>query len=911
MSDFEFKQRDLTISPTIYAYSDKRFPGCYKVGYTDRKAEVRIKEQQGVIKPGDNTIVVDYTTSAMRSDGSIFLDHEVHRMLSDLHCPCVGGEWYRCTIKQIEQAVYAARNRLATAIVRTLDFKPRPEQQVAIDRTMEYFRSAADDPTIKTPKFLWNCKMRFGKTFASYELAKAMGFTRVLVLTFKPAVKSAWKDDLLTHKDFEGWQFLAQPSQKDVLSDDLDVQYKKANKSKPIVCFGSLQDLLGVDRQTGQIKAHNEWIHATNWDLVIFDEYHFGAWREKAKDLFEKDDDEASVDKDDKDARDVDVDSSLDETFLPITTKHYLFLSGTPFRAINSGEFIEEQIYSWTYSQEQAAKAAWNLADGPNPYASLPRMVMMTYKLPESIRKIALGGEFNEFDLNAFFSTKGDKESAFFVYEAYVQKWLDLIRGNWMESAVDELRSGKTSPFPYSDIRLRQALQHTLWFMPNVNACYAMKNLLEQKQNAFYRDYKVVICAGSEAGQGADALKPVEEAMGDPLETRTITLSCGKLTTGVTVKPWTGVFMLRNLKQPETYFQTAFRVQSPWTAGKEIIKQECYVFDFAPNRTLRQLSEYSCRLNVRERDPEKKVGEFIKFLPVLSYEGNVMREINAGEILDIAMSGTSATLLARRWESALLVNVDNDTLERLLNNERAMKALMQIEGFRSLNQDIETIINKSKEVKDAKKKGKDKTGSVKEKKELSEDEKEYKSKRKQIQEKLIKFATRIPIFMFLTDYREVCLQDVITKLEPQLFKKVTGLQVEDFELLASLGLFNEALMNDAIFKFRRYEESSLDYTGINKHAGQDVGGYSTVLKEEEYVDLYGGDTALKVGDKVLVIGSGICTVTSVKAEKFTVKQDNSKARPMQFIYPMALEMGTVKKVTPEMIKASKDMYNRD
>lgn len=897
MADFEFQERDISIKPIIYAYRDKKHPEYgYKIGETQRASEVRIKEQQGVKKPGadKNKIEAEYIVSAMRPDGSIFRDHDVHHMLEDsFHCVCTGGEWYKCTLKQLNDAVIAVRDRKTTATVRTETFKMRPEQNAAVAKTIDYFNEAKADG-IKTPKFLWNCKMRFGKTFASYQLAKAMGFKKILVLTFKPAVKSAWKDDLNTHVDFDGWQFLTQPHQSDRNLPSLDVQYENADKSKPIVCFGSLQDMLGIDRNTGTIKAHNEWVHLTNWDLVIFDEYHFGAWREKAKDLFARDDEEQELERLEAEAG-VDIDSEIDETFLPITTNHYLFLSGTPFRALGSGEFIEEQIFSWTYSDEQSAKAKWKESDGPNPYAALPRMVMMTYKLPEAIRKIAMQGEFNEFDLNTFFSTKGNKDDAYFVYEQYVQKWLDLIRGNWMESTVEDLRAGRTAPFPFSDIKLRQALQHTLWFMPNVNSCYAMRNLLAQKQNKFYHDYNVVVCAGTEAGNGADALKPVEQAMSDPLDSLTITLSCGKLTTGVTVKPWTGIFMLRNLKQPETYFQAAFRVQSPWTAGDEIIKHDCYVFDFAPNRTLRQLSEYACRLNVRERDPEKKVGEFIRFLPVLSYEGNVMRQIDAGEILEIAMSGTSATLLARRWESALLVNVDNDTLERLLSNEQAMNALMKIEAFRNLNRDIETIINKSKEVKEAKKQGKDKNGTPKEKKELSEEEKEYKSKRKEIQEKLIKFATRIPIFMYLTDFREVCLKDVITKLEPQLFRKVTGISVTDFELLASIGLFNESLMNDAIYKFRRYEESSLSYTGINKHEGEGVGGYSTVLEVNEYHDLYGAETDppyLKVGDKVDVVGSGICTVTSVKKERFSVK--DSKGKITRYLYPNAFEYGTVK-----------------
>jgi hypothetical protein len=271
---------------------------------------------------------------------------------------------------------------------------------------------------------------------------------------------------------------------------------------------------------------------------------------------------------------------------------------------------------------------------------------------------------------------------------------------------------------------------------------------------------------------------------------------------------------------------------------EDILKEECYVFDFAPNRALRQIADYACRLNVNESNPEKNVEDFINFLPVLAYDGSSMKQVDAAGILDIAMSGTTATLLARRWESALLVNVDNSTLARLMANEEAMKALMNIEGFRNLNQDIETIINKSESVKKTKKEANDRALTKKEKKELTDEEKEYKSLRKQIQEKLIKFATRIPVFMYLTDYRERSLKDVITKLEPGLFKKVTGLTVKDFELLVSVGVFNSALLNDAVYKFKRYEDASLEYVGINKHAGQDIGLYDTVLSRKDYEESF-------------------------------------------------------------------------
>ena len=377
-----------------------------------------------------------------------------------------------------------------------------------------------------------------------------------------------------------------------------------------------------------------------------------------------------------------------------------------------------------------------------------------------------------------------------------------------------------------------------------------MRNLIGQRNNSFYHDFKIIVAAGKEAGIGVNALPPVRKAMGNPLETRTITLSCGKLTTGVTVKPWSGIFMLRNSSSPETYFQAAFRVQSPWVINnptdnnpncKEIMKRECYVFDFAPNRALRQIADYSCRLKVDESQPEKKVADFIKFLPVLAYDGMHMKQIDAAGILDIALSGTSATLLARRWESALLVNVDNITLQRLLSNPEAMAALMSIEGFRSLNKDIQTIINKSEAVKKAKAKANEKDLTNKQKRQLTEDEKEMKSKRKQIQDKLIKFATRIPVFMYLTDFREQCLKDVITQLEPGLFHKVTGLTVKDFELLVSLNVFNSAIMNDAVYKFKRYEDGSLEYIGFEnftKKMSQRVGGWDSTLPRDVYEEVY-------------------------------------------------------------------------
>ena len=823
------------LDPKIYAYTDKSYEGLLKIGYTTVDVKKRVAEQYPTKRPGDSLpYKIVFEESAMRKDGTYFDDHAVHRLLIKKNIKRKGGEWFACSIQQLKAAVLALKTRMINEENRTLNFKMRPEQVEAIKRASGYFKSFKKEN--RTPHFLWNCKMRFGKTFAAYQLAKKMGWKKILVLTFKPAVESAWEEDLSNHVDFEGWQFFSRHS---------DIDYKKLRQKKPIVCFGSFQDYLGRN-SFGGIKAKNEWVHKTKWDCVIFDEYHYGAWRELARNLFDEEKEIIIEDKEyeEETSKGPEEEDKIEylESIMPIKTGAYLYLSGTPFRAIISGEFIEEQIYHWTYSDEQRAKENWKKPS--NPYEPLPRIVLLTYQLPHSVINLASGGEFDTFDLNVFFSAKGEGKDAKFIYEDDVQKWLDLIRGNYLASNLDNLKLGaKRPPLPYSDTRLLNILSHTLWFMPNVASCHAMKNLLIQKQNKYYHDYNIVVAAGASAGIGLDALKPVQKAMEEPLKSKSITLSCGKLTTGVTVKPWTGIFMLRNLTSPETYFQAAFRVQSPWTIknpdGKspnteEIIKRECYIFDFAPNRALKQIADYSCNLNPEETDSEKKIREFIDFLPVLAYDGSTMKQIDASGIIEMAMSGTTASLLARRWESALLVNVDNGTLNKILNNPKALEALMSIEGFRNLNSDIELIINKSESVKKAKQKlANEENISPKEKKKLSDEEKEYMSKRKEIQNKLIKFATRIPIFMYLTDYRERTLRDVITKLEPGLFKKVTGLKVEDFELLVSLGVFNSNLMNDAVFKFKRYEETSLSYTGISKHKIEQVGGYDIVITAEE------------------------------------------------------------------------------
>lgn len=826
--------------PRIYAYAieDAAHAGLLKVGQTTRDVKERVAEQ--VKTAAIKNFRIELDEPAGRDDGTFFTDHQVRAALVAKGIEKVELEWMRCAVADVQTVLTELRTGRRLTGTHHETFEMRAEQRMAVEKTHAYFHSIWQEDMHAVPRFLWNAKMRFGKTFATYQLARKLGAKRVLVVTFKPAVEDAWQTDLESHADFDGWQYLSRHSDGDP---------SKVSRRKPVVYFGSFQDLLGRDA-AGNIKPKNEWVHTMNWDLVVFDEYHFGAWRETAQELFEGEE-EAVAKKEAKleyatGLAEVNEDlSELSAEFLPITTKAYLYLSGTPFRALATGEFIEEQIFNWTYADEQRAKEEY-AANNPgkwNPYGALPQLRLLTYQMPDELLAIASAGEFDEFDLNAFFEASGTGEMAQFKHKNDVQKWLDIIRGGYMPKVVEFLKTGTRPPFPYSDVRLVPYLQHSFWFLPNVAACYAMANLLAEKHNTFWHDYKVVVAAGASAGIGLDALPPVRQAIGSGFETKTITLSCGKLTTGITVPQWSSILMLRNLKSPETYFQAAFRVQSPWSIKnpngdnpneEEILKPVCFVFDFAPTRALRQISEYGIGLSPNDPNPENAVKDLVSFLPVLAYDGANMTQIDAGGILDIAMAGTSATLLARRWESALLVNVDNDTLRRILDNPEAMAAVGRIEGWRSLGDNvIETIINKSEKVKRIKNAAKDRDLTPAEKRELSDEEKEYKSRRKLVQEKLIKFATRIPAFMYLTDFRENTLQDVITKLEPDLFLTVTGLTVQDFHLLVRLKVFNTEQMNQAVFAFRRYEDASLRYTGIDSHPGlTHYGLYDTVVAKE-------------------------------------------------------------------------------
>ena len=838
---------DEALVPKIYAYTtpeyaarvweDNKGIGALKVGYTTQ-IDVNERIAQGLISTPAPQWDLLYVEAAVGEYG-VFKDHPVHAALEEMGRLRLTGldgqrtEWFECHVEDVKAAVQTVKTGVTANPGQLSTFRMRPEQAEAVRCTADYFRQYPKGQEGRPPHFLWNAKMRFGKNFATYQLAREMGWTKVLVLTFKPAVQDGWLADMRSHTDFVDWQFIGKGD-----------SFNDIDESRPYVWFASFQDVLGT-QSDGSIKARLEALHLTDWDCVVLDEYHFGSWRETAKELYDA---EPTERKEEDEAQDRFGEEALEEK-LSLDVDNYLYLSGTPFRSLAMGEFTEDQIFSWTYADEQAAKRGWNAEEGQSPYKELPTMVALTYQLPPDIRKVAQETDFDEFDLNEFFkayAVEGSRPKRYeFKHEADVQKWLNLIRGQHLPydprlAGDDQLRP----PLPFEDKRLLATLKHTFWFLPSVAACHAMGDLLKQPQNGFFHDYKIVVAAGAKAGIGLEALPPVRNAISRAgLGTRSITLSCMKLTTGITVPEWSGIFMLRNLNSPETYFQAAFRVQSPWTTNEvdpvegevvHYLKPSCYLLDFSPNRALRLITDYATQL---DPDPgiskESKVEEFLKYLPVLCYDGYRMQEMSADDLLDFVIAGTGSTMLARRWQSYRLIDVSSACLARLLENQDLVKRLEEFESFRNLSRDITKTISSEKNLKKLKTKDEDEK-TDKDRKKISEEEKELKSFRRRLQDNLIKFATRVPVFMYLTDFREATLKDVIELLEPELFKKVTNLSIADFQALCDIGVFNATTMDSAIFAFRRFENASLHYAG-GGHEQEIYGGFDSYASAEDVI----------------------------------------------------------------------------
>lgn len=818
--------------------------GRLKIGMTiANNAPGRVRDQSQTIYPDGDGIVIHLDEAAVKDDGTSFRDKDVHAVLKAHGVNAIqhakpgsserDSEVFEVTLDEVRAALVAVRTGRPYDPRRTADFPMRPEQRQAVDQTAAYFSEHASDA--QPPRVLWNAKMRFGKTFAAYQLAERMRWRRVLVLTYKPAVRDAWRDDLLCHVDFADWQFADREHPVDPDTDS------------PVVWFASFQDILGTAAD-GTVKSRNVDVHLIDWDCIILDEYHFGAWQGAAKELTTPDAARTS-DKRERELEETDAERAdelgdvtrggtprlyaatpessirgdLTSDQLPLNTRHYLYLSGTPFRALTEGEFNEDAIFNWTYPDEQRAKARWGedpaRAVAANPYAELPEMQMYTYALSQVASTAIDQGRDGLFDLSGFFEAKKVGSEYQFTDPKRVAEFLNMLRGRLPQSAVDKLLSDSTPPFPFSDARFGEATEHTVWLLPTVASAHAMKAALET--HPYFRDFLVHVAAGAGAKMGAEAKGPVDAMLAKAAKhgKQTITLSVAKLMTGVTVPQWGAILVLRSLKSPESYFQAAFRVQSPWVArnddGSRTIKKEtCFVFDFDPNRALSLIYQYGTKLaaDLTRTSPSQTLGELIEFLPIFAFDGGRMDPLDVNAVMDFGTAGAGAAMLAKRWASPRLIELSDSVLEQLLGNDELIGRLEQMEDFRNLRQDVTKVLAQSKKLRKAKRKT-DGDPSGTEDPEVLAARKAKREQVKTLRAKLLKFLQAVPVFMYLTDFREEALVDVIESLDTQLFERVTGITLEDFHQLSALGVFSPHHMNEAIWQFRLFERASLDYLG--------------------------------------------------------------------------------------------------
>lgn len=772
-----------------------------KVGQTVNPGIDRVRQQVGTAFPGlQGVSILFHSEPATKPDGTDFSDHDVHRVLTGAGIVNPGGEWFEATENEVWAAIRSLQRGLPFDPTRVQDFAMRPEQQRAVKQTAAFFEAHPSG----APKFLWNAKMRFGKTFTTYQLAKAVGWTKLLILTYKPAVRSAWRDNLLSHVDFIGWQYVDRdtpPKEADAMLDN----------GRPTAWFASFQDVIGRDEE-GKPKVRNETLHIIDWDCIVIDEFHFGASTAAAREVYDPQDKaEAALAQMFQKAADESSDSDADVVVEPdfgLKTKYHLHLSGTPFKAITNGDYDESEVFNWTYIDEQREKANWDAARGSNPYAELPQMRMYTYAMGAPAGDWAGDGEFDGFDLNTYFKAKKIGGNYVFEKPGYVASFLDLIRG---KKALPErvMEAGEANaPFPYEAAEFKGAVRHSAWYMQDVAACEAMAELL--RKDPFFSTYEVYIAAGTKAKIGAAALAPLQAAIRhaeDIGKSGSITLSCGKLMTGVTVPEWSSIFMLRSLKAPESYFQAAFRVQSPWKIDGVIQKHTAYVFEFDPNRALSLVALYGTELannsGDRKATQASVLGELINFLPIFAIDGGRMEQLDVTAILQWAHGGISANSLARRWKSVDLYNLNGVTMDRLLQDADLIAELEQIEDFRTIREEAEKIVTASQKLKGVKRAGGGAKEQAKPKKEIAE-------KRKSIREKLKKVSAKVLIFMYLTDFREERLAHVIESLDTELFLRSTGLSLGSYRKLTEIGVIDVGNMTDAIQKFRYFEKKSIE-----------------------------------------------------------------------------------------------------
>ena len=848
----------------VFRINDDAHKGCLKVGEAtcdndnvfglapnnkalNESAKKRINQYTQTAGIAYDLLYTELTIYNSKKGLCSFNDKEVHSVLERsgirkkiFDTENKANEWFITDLETVKRAIMAVkegRESLSSAEV-SHDQTPivfRPEQREAIEKTKKQFK--------KSNQMLWNAKMRFGKTLSALQVVKDMDFSRTLILTHRPVVDSGWFEDFgKIFYDSPGFAY----GSKNNGDSHISLEARAKQGKCQYVYFASMQDLRGSELVGGNFDKNNE-VFATAWDCIIVDEAHEGTQTELGKAVMQE---------------------------LTKANTKILRLSGTPFNLLD--DFKEDEIYTWDYVMEQRAKASWDLTHfgDPNPYASLPTMNIYTYDLGRLLHEFV--DEDVAFNFREFFRVN---DNGTFIHEKDVKAFLNLIS-----------KEDKDSCYPFANEEYRNIFRHTLWMLPGVKEARALSAMLQS--HPVFQHFKVVNVAGNgdEDEESKDALAAVEEAIGkDPDATRTITLSCGRLTTGVSVKAWTGVFMLSGSYNTaaSSYMQTIFRVQTPATINGRV-KEQCYVFDFAPDRTLKVIAEtakISSKAGKTSGNDRKIMGEFLNFCPIISIEGSKMSQFDVPKMLEQLKRVYVERVVRNGFEDKSLYNdelmklndlelQEFDDLKKIIGQTKAMPKTNQVDinnqGLTDEQyEELEDLEKKSK------KRGKDKQPLTEEEKKRLEELKKKKNNREAAISILRGISIRMPLLIYGAELQdesqEITIDNFASLIDPQSWEEFMpkGVTKQKFnsikkyydpEIFCAAGKRIRAMaraadklsveerierLTDIFSTFRNPDKETVltPWRVVNMHLGDCLGGYNffekgyeTTLSEPRFID---------------------------------------------------------------------------
>lgn len=848
----------------VFRINDAAHRGCLKVGEAtcdndnvfglapnnkalNESAKKRINQYTQTAGIAYDLLYTELTIYNSRKGLCSFNDKEVHCVLERsgirkklFDTENKANEWFITDLETVKRAITAVkegRESLSSAEV-SHDQTPivfRPEQREAIEKTKKQFK--------KSNQMLWNAKMRFGKTLSALQVVKDMDSSRTLILTHRPVVNSGWFEDFgKIFYDSPGFAY----GSKNNGDSHISLEARAKQGKCQYVYFASMQDLRGSELVGGNFDKNNE-VFATAWDCIIVDEAHEGTQTELGKAVMQE---------------------------LTKANTKILRLSGTPFNLLD--DFKEDEIYTWDYVMEQRAKASWDLTHfgDPNPYASLPTMNIYAYDLGRLLHEFV--DEDVAFNFREFFRVN---DNGTFIHEKDVKAFLNLIS-----------KEDKDSCYPFANEEYRNIFRHTLWMLPGVKEARALSAMLQS--HPVFQHFKVVNVAGNgdEDEESKDALAAVEEAIGkDPDATRTITLSCGRLTTGVSVKAWTGVFLLSGSYNTaaSSYMQTIFRVQMPATINGRV-KEQCYVFDFAPDRTLKVIAEtakISSKAGKISGNDRKIMGEFLNFCPIISIEGSKMSQFDVPKMLEQLKRVYVERVVRNGFEDKSLYNdelmklndlelQEFDDLKKIIGQTKAMPKTNQVDinnqGLTDEQyEELEDLEKKSK------KRGKDKQPLTEEEKKRLEELKKKKNNREAAISILRGISIRMPLLIYGAELQdesqEITIDNFASLIDPQSWEEFMpkGVTKQKFnsikkyydpEIFCAAGKRIRAMaraadklsveerierITDIFSTFRNPDKETVltPWRVVNMHLGDCLGGYNffekgyeTTLSEPRFID---------------------------------------------------------------------------